>query len=313
VAAGFGGALVCALAGSFLAGGFIHLLALMSGGRGSYDRSYELISLLAAMAPVYFAVLWAPVPYLWILPTVYGTYLLIRGVALLHDAPETQACLVIGLMGVFLAAGQFLTQHTARRLQSRFETWTSLFGAPQSSQSAAAEGAQPDDPRAQLSQAAPSLYGGAGDPQAQSSVGMVQGPGAGASQGGGLPVMPFLSGGGRPPTLQEAQQMKDISLNMLDNVSRKMHDDPNLQRSMTPEQQAQMNQIMGFVDQIRTSERTPGAPKPDPQAMMKQVMQMMSQMQQGAPAQPGGPQHPSKKRGSAPAEEAPQRFPESEP
>ncbi|HAH05851.1 MAG TPA: hypothetical protein DCM05_04865 [Elusimicrobia bacterium] len=310
VALGFGGILLCALAGSFLAGGFVHLLALMSGGQGSYDRSYELLSLISVMAPVYLAVLWSPVPYLWLLPTAYAAFLLIRGAVILHEAPDFQACLVIGLTGAFIAGGQYLTQQTARQLHRRFETWTSLFGVPPSQRADAAQNPGLDDPRAGLGEpAASSLYYGAQQqpaaPQDPSSVGLVQSAGANPQSGAMpvMPMMPFLSSG-RPPTPQEAQQMKNASMNVLDNVSRQLRDDPNLQKNMTPQQQEQMKQITGFIDQLRASERNPGAAKPDPNAMMKQVMQMMSQMQQQAPAEeqprPGAKR---KKRSLPPPEE----------
>ena len=316
-----GGSLVAALALSFIFGGVIHLLALLSGGEAPYDRSYELFSLLSLLGPLYCATLWAPVPFLWLLPTFYGTFLVIRGVTLMHRAPETQACVVVGALGVALAAGQILVHQTAAQYQRQFEMWANT-----SSTAAGAPGANTPDSSLPL-QAPGNPLSAQGQPpaanpwaqtaadaqdlakQAQSSVDMVRGLGSEGSAPG-MPMMPRL---GSLPTPEQTQQLRDKSLGMLDNVSRQLHGNPALTKDMTPQQQEQMQKILGFVDQVRSQARTPGAPKPNTQQMLLQVMQMMSAIQQQpAKQQQAGPgtgadeqPKPRSKRRRAAPEEAP--------
>jgi len=287
------GSLVAAFALSFVFGGVIHLLGLLSGGEAPYDRSYELLSLLSFLGPLYCATLWAPVPFLWLLPTAYGTYLVIRGVALMHRAPETQACMVVGALGVILAAGQILAHQAAAQYQRQFEMWantssTSTGQLPASqaaSPQAPANGpdAQNPPPSAQNPWAQTAADAQELAKQAQSSVDMVRGIGSDNSAQG-MPMMPQM---GKMPSAEQVQQMRDRSLGMLDNVSRQLHENPELTKGMTPQQQEQMQRIMGFVDQVRNQARTPGAAKPNTQQMLLQVMQMMSavQQQQAAPPQ----------------------------
>ena len=320
------GSLLAALALSFIFGGLIHLLALLSGGEAPYDRSYELLSLLSFLGPLSCATLWAPVPFLWLLPTVYGTYLVIRGVTLMHHAPETQACVVVGALGVILTAGQILAHQTVAQYERQLEMWantsSSMAGAPlPASQDASPPqtpgnplGVQNQPPSAQNPWAQTAADAQDLAKQAQSSVDMVRGLGPdGSSQG--MPMMPRV---GSLPTAEQAQQMRDKSLGMLDNVSRQLHGNPEMTKDMTPQQQEQMQKILGFVDQVRNQARTPGAPKPNTQQMIMQVMQMMSaiqQQQQPAKQQQMGPdtdadEQPrpktrSKRRRSAPEEALP--------
>ncbi|MBI5242938.1 MAG: YIP1 family protein [Elusimicrobia bacterium] len=315
----FAGTMAAALAGSFVLGGMIHLLTLLSGGEGPYDRSYELLSLLSSLAPLASAAIWVPVPFLWLLPTLYGTYLLIRGVAVMQNAPETQACVVVGTLGVLLAAGQLLAHRTATRFQRQFEMWANLSstgpekGARASSARpvSPADGwqtVQPQDPNAR----SPWPQGYADDQalarQSQSGVDMVRA----SNQGSGLPMLQP----GQMPTLQQAQQMQEAGMNMLDNVSRQLQNNSTLTKSMNPQQQQQMKELMTLVDQVRSQARNPAGPNvADPQEMIRKVMQMMNtlQHQQGQPQmEPNGSNQRNPGRRPAPRKRPTKPLPPDE-
>ncbi|MFA6029441.1 MAG: Yip1 family protein [Elusimicrobiota bacterium] len=287
------GGLLLALVLGFAGAGVILALSALSGGKGGYERSYQLLALLSPLLAVASAALWVPVPYLSLVPTLLGAFLFARGLSELHEAPGVQSTIVVGALTVVLLAGQILMRPAFERAQRQAELAANLYstasglasGMSALQQAAGPAGGEPGATGTPV-QPVPDLVGAATPDSpltpltGSSSVDMVQGMSEG--QNSGLPLVQP----GRQLTAQDVQQMRETGLNMLDNVSQKLHD-PAMMKNVPPEQAEQLKQVTQLMDQMRTGMRDPNLTPADRQRMMQQAMQMLGNLQGSAPQQQG--------------------------
>ncbi|HVE14471.1 MAG TPA: hypothetical protein VNI01_13815, partial [Elusimicrobiota bacterium] len=231
-----------------------------SGGKETFARSMAALALLGGLVPVSAAsAAFLPGPYSALLPTAYGTYLLVRTVALLHHAPAVQAWIVFGTCGVLAGAGQIRFQQTIAVLQSQLEMMANLYStnplaaAQAASQAQGAAAALPGQQN--LPPAVPDMAGvQALADQAKSSLDMVAQPGAGAALGN-MPTLPAGPDGG--PAIPGAgasgaqmQQLGQMSAAMMSALNQQLAANPNAMNAMSPQQRQQMQQLMQMANQM---------------------------------------------------------------
>lgn len=304
------GGLVLALLLGFAGAGVVLALSTLSGGKGGFERSFQLLALLSPLLAVASAALWVPVPYLSLVPTLLGAFLFARGLSELHEAPGTQSAIVVGALTVVLLAAQILARPAFERAQRQAELLINLSstasglasGMSALQQAANPAGGEPGAPGTPV-QPVPDILGAATPDSpltpltGSSSVDMVQGTPEGGNSG--LPLVQP----GRQLTTQDVQQMRETGLNMLDNASMKLHD-PAMLKNVPPEQAEQLKQVTQLMDQMRTGMRDPNMTPADRQRLMQQAMQMLGNLQ-GTSSPQGGPRR-KKVRIPAPGATTPQ-------
>jgi hypothetical protein len=90
------------------------------GGEASFESSFRIASYSSAIAPIQAAA--HAIPYLHILVSAYGFYLLIVAVIAVHRVPEQQAWRVLGGIAAVLLVLSFFATLSARTLASKMET-----------------------------------------------------------------------------------------------------------------------------------------------------------------------------------------------
>jgi hypothetical protein len=98
---------------SFAAAGVLHLLMLCAGGRGTFIRSYQALTLLSLMSLLQALLQWFQ--WAWVLPAVLGAYIAVRAAQGLHQAPEKRAAIVFAIVGLLGIAGQWTSRREAAR------------------------------------------------------------------------------------------------------------------------------------------------------------------------------------------------------
>lgn len=301
---GLAGFILLVFALSFPAAGLAHLLAKASGGSGPYGRSYQVLSMIGILIPASFGLLWSGVPYLGLLSTLYGSFLLARGISLLHGTPGAQAGMVVGAVGLALAVGQALAQQSITRLQRDMETLANLYTASQ--------GMSPAPPAAPRGSDSEPLSGGRADAgassqgaqaQSPSGIDMIRGSDPGAPAGA-VGAAPMLRPQEQERMLEDGRRMQEAGFSMIDRVSKQMDGNPALTQNMDPAQREQMKQMLGAVNQMR-GQLKQGGEKPDASKMVRQLMQVISNIQPPAAEETPKKKGKTKKRKlKAPAEEA---------
>jgi hypothetical protein len=89
------------------------------GGEATFESSFRIAAYSAAIAPIQAVA--QIVPYLPILVSAYGFYLLIVAVTAAHRVPEPKAWRVLGGIAAVLLVLSFLATLSARRMASRME------------------------------------------------------------------------------------------------------------------------------------------------------------------------------------------------
>ncbi len=107
------------LIGSFVGGAIVHVLALIAGGRSTYETSVRIASYAMAVMPI--AALLSMVPLLGILPHLYGLYLIALGIIALHDTPRQRTLIVVGVLALIViiidASAWFAARSAARFME----------------------------------------------------------------------------------------------------------------------------------------------------------------------------------------------------
>ena len=287
---------------SFVAAGCLHGLAMLSGGRCEFARSYQTLVLLGAVAPVSALLLRSPVPLLGLLPTAYATFLAVRGLEVLHDAPGAQAWFVVGAFGVLTAAAQLMFQKNISRFERELAHRANLYsteGAKAATQTeqtpslAAGVGqpapALPEDPTP--NPYAPDRLAPA-RPEQRSSLDMVRQAGDGGGMPAGYPgggdgyPLGAPPGGGAPAAGGSYQEM---GMGILGVLQQKLASDPNAMKGLPPEQQDKFKQLLQAANKYSAASQKGEKVSPQDQASMQQLFQEMlsslSKAQQAKPAQ----------------------------
>jgi hypothetical protein len=93
--------------GSFVGGAIVHVVALIAGGKGSFEHSVRIASYALAVMPI--GTLLLPVPLVRYLPSFYGLYLVALGIIALHLADRKKTFVVTGvlagIMVLFIVVG----------------------------------------------------------------------------------------------------------------------------------------------------------------------------------------------------------------
>lgn len=279
----------------FAGAGFLHALAMISGGSGSFDRSYQVASMSSCVLPLAAVCALAPVPGLWLLPTAVAAYLAISGVQGLHGAPDGQSWLVIGLAGAGLLAGQFAYKDDVESAKRDMENRAAIYaaGGPTidagNSSGASVRMPELDNPAKQYAVAPPSpgMQLGGPDyiqtPQGEDSGGsmdMIRGEGGGLE--GVIPPQPTdlkaMMEGGRTPAPAEIQAM---SRNMLKSVQEKLQANPAVMNALSPQDRAKIESLMRTASQYdaHIQEGKVGEGEIDPQQLLKMAQEAMKKGQ----------------------------------
>ncbi|MBI3550611.1 MAG: hypothetical protein HY078_16355 [Elusimicrobia bacterium] len=296
--------LVGGLVFGFVAAAVLHVLAMLSGGRNSFARTYQIVSLLSALTPLCVAAGLA-VPMGDKLGLAYGLYLAVRAISIMHFAPVYQAGIVLGAAAALLVGAQVMV----RRQYSQFMMSAAMNALPTPGPCAPSEpgcaggfklpnGAGAVDMRQvqQAVQAAQALAGAQGGNGMSSSLDLIRQ----LSQSGQLPqglpagMAAGQSIGGQPPSPDQMRQAQTNAFAMMDNFA-KAASDPKMTQALTPQQKAQLQQLMQMNAQLsnafQAQGQAGGLSDEQSQQMSQQLQAIMRGMQspQGSPA-PADPQ-----------------------
>ncbi|MFH1725571.1 MAG: Yip1 family protein [Elusimicrobiota bacterium] len=288
------GGVIAAVPISFAAAGLLHALAMVSGGQGGFSRTYQIVSLLGAMAPLTALLLWVSVPLLWIAPTLYVTYLAVTAVEKMHAAPGTQAFMVVGLLGGLAAAAQVVFHKDVARFQYRLENTATIYSTnPESADEVAGQTAASLEPPG----GAVAPYGAAGtgyrepgrldagddpgyptqaghDPAPRSSLDLLR-SGDHAERDRSVSYSQPARQGVSP---QRVQQMQDTTLNIVQMVQRELHKNPKALSGLPPEQAAKVRRYLRQAERYASGDET-GETAAGPVVSDQEAEQMMRQLQ----------------------------------
>lgn len=300
---------------AFLGAGILHGLAMLAGGQAGFDRSFQIVSLIGVGLPVGAALMQFQVPFIWLAPTLYLTFLSVRAVETMHEAPGAQAWLVVGVFGLLVAAAQGVLHKSAEKFQRKVEHLVNIYATTKPGQAATEPEKPPPaveepvrDPRQDWADQIPSQreegVAGSQVQSRRSSIDMVALPGS-QGQEGGLPMMPSagqalgqpLDGAGLP-SRQELGQMQDQTASFISRINQQVQGNPQMLQGMPEEQKAKFQKILNAANQMAGGANKGGAnPLADPeiQRLIGEVMKMASQ----AKAQGGAAPGPRRKKAKA--------------
>ena len=277
-------ALVVLLFGGFAFAAGLHVVSLLSGGKGSFSRSYQAVSLMSVLLPLQSAALWLPPAA--VLPTALAAVLAAAALEKLHEAKPLAARALCGALAALVLAGGWLAKRSV-------ESFAAPYVAAQQAltQEAAGPGAAVVMPPSAAG--APDL--GAAAAALQSVLAAAQAAStstaAGAPQASGLDMISAPSGEGAPPsgasappapmTPQQVQALNQSGANMLGSVSAMLNQS---MAGVPPAQRAQLQQLSAMMTQVQGNMQSgrPLTPEQRAQfnAQMKQVLSQVQAMQQ---------------------------------
>ncbi len=280
------GGLIAAIPLSFIGAGVLHGLSMLAGGKGDYARSYEIVSLLGCVAPITAVILFLPVPLIWLTPTIFLTYLCIRGVELMHRCYGMSVVSTVGFFGIAMLALQFASHKKIENFKKDIALRATLYStksdaAPLEEGNNASSAAMPDS-RApgtrpmgtshRTPERSPSPYGNSSPssltmPKRTSgnsgSLGFVQrgveagrpavpnalGNGIGVRRGSQAGYAPQPSHQG-PPDAAQTDSLAESVLNMLNS---RMRNNPDMLKQMSPQQQAQFKKMLKQANKYKNT------------------------------------------------------------
>jgi hypothetical protein len=95
----------------------VHALALLSGGQGDFNRSYQLVSMISSVAVIDALLSFAP--GLWFVRSLIAAWLLAEGAMALHKAQPPRARTVFAFLAAAGIAAQWQAQKLAERAMER--------------------------------------------------------------------------------------------------------------------------------------------------------------------------------------------------
>ena len=87
------------------------------GGEGTYESSFRIVAYATAVSPIHAAL--SAIPYLPLLATAYGMYVVIVGVVAVDRVPEQKAWAVLGALSAAVLLVSALGTFGGRRVSSR--------------------------------------------------------------------------------------------------------------------------------------------------------------------------------------------------
>lgn len=284
---------------SFLCAGILHGLAMAAGGKGGYARSYQTVSLLSGILPLTAIILYLPVPLAWLVPTIYLTFLSMRGVELMHRCYSMAVISTVGLCGLILTGLQFAAhkkvENFQRDLVTRATIYTTTADDPAAQDADGSSSAAMPKPQWQRPQAPDARMPSSTDMQVGRPFGAATGPGMGTGQP--LPGAPAPSGslgmirtnrdaapGGQPMTSAAPGMMLDpgsgaaanpqsMAQTVLNMLNQQMRNNPEMLKQMTPEQRAKFSQLLNNANTRIKQKGATGLTDADTQQMMQSLAQ----------------------------------------
>ncbi|MBI4679475.1 MAG: YIP1 family protein [Elusimicrobia bacterium] len=296
------GAAAATLAASFLIAAVADVIARVADSDAGFPRSYQVVSLCSGVTVL--SLILQQMPALWFVPTVWGFLLLGWGIQRVHGAHAGRTWVFLGVLAAAALAGQW---YGNRRLRMVSE----------SAAAASAVMSEMQRLRAELEKSLPALQTGGAPPPAAGSeppAGRLgrsaAGPTGGQDTGSALrpnafanPEAMVLPPEDMPPlgpaegavpaqvdaALQSSMGLFRAILPMLKN--------PQLTKSLPPEQAAQIQQLTKMVSQL---ERNMAQGRGPTDQDLAKIMQMLMRAQATAitPQGPAGP--PSNQQGRQP-------------
>jgi hypothetical protein len=92
---------IFAVIGCFVGGAIVHVVAMIAGGKGSFEHSVRIAGYSSAVLPV--GALLSFIPVLQYLPSFYGLYVAALGIIALHLADRRRTFVVTGVLAAILA------------------------------------------------------------------------------------------------------------------------------------------------------------------------------------------------------------------
>ena len=229
-----------------------HGISIVSGGSGGFDRSLQSLAHLAALFPLLAALLWISNPLLWILPTLWMTWLSVHAIEKLHDADSGQVFVVAGALGLACVAAQVVGRATVARAHYRVEDSIINYAVnPQSRQPMTHESAKslhaPNRARRSAPPAMPNnpmnIGGRVHANPVAGSLGMIRQPNARTNLAGDPSLqMPQM----QIPT--DPAQMQQLGMGMLTTIKSQLANNPEALNKLPPEQKALIDKYLKIAE-----------------------------------------------------------------
>ncbi len=117
---------VAVVLGSFVGGAIVHVIALVAGGKGTFEQSVRVSSYSMAVMPI--VALAGLVPLLDVVPQIYGLYLVVLGIVAIHTADRKRAFVVAGILAGLLVLITVAGLFTARAAKSAAADMEAKYG-----------------------------------------------------------------------------------------------------------------------------------------------------------------------------------------
>ncbi len=276
----------CLLAG-ILALVFLHALAGLLGGKGSFTRSLEIISVGSGIVPL--TLLLSRFEGLWVIPSLLAVYVCAVGLRRLHATPLAPTWAACGMLGGLAVAGQGFARLQFERLSASAPeaaiTADPMQGLASELQKMAAAHqallALPAE-NSTVNRMLPVAGQGFGAPPAETTQAPEWAPAATGppSPEGGRSGLP-QGAGAKGPSAADIDAMQISMQGLLANLAAILNN-PALQANMAPQQRQMMADMMSVVQK---SSQGKDLPPEEINKLMKHALQMMGQA--GAVSRPG--------------------------
>jgi hypothetical protein len=115
--------IVAVVVGSFIGGAIVHLIALVAGGKGSFEQSVRIASYSLAVAPV--GAVLGVVTFLPTLANLYALWIVAAGIIAIHLGDRKRTLLVMAVLGVvviLLSIAGVAVGHAAKNASEDLES-----------------------------------------------------------------------------------------------------------------------------------------------------------------------------------------------
>jgi hypothetical protein len=265
-------------------GGLFHGIAILSGGSGDVSRSMQGVAHLAALLPLCAIILWFSNPLLWIVPTVWGTWIAVSAIEKLHDADSGQAWMVAGVIGLAAAGSQVLFRDTVASAHFDLENRLTIYAVDPNAASYASESSKslqapvraggttrpnmPSNPMA----VGPSRNGplGANPGGADSSLGMIRQPGQSTRLAGdpnlALPTLPAN-------IPNDPAQLQQMGMGLYQGLQQQLKSNPQALDGLPEDQRAMVQKYLSIAERAAAGD-TSVVQELDPEQIRKDSQKM---------------------------------------
>ncbi len=271
----------------FAAAAVVHVLSRLSGGKKDFGRSFQVASMLGAIAPISALAAFLPFEMIGIVLTLYATLLLVRGVSALHAAPGAQAWIVIGLCGAVAAVGQFAFHKSIARFERKLGDRITIYSTHGGSAALREERRRMPGPERTTrpfsgAEAAPGMQTAPRDQR--SSLGMIRPVWAPSRPRG--PADRFA----RPPGVRPSpEQMRTMGINAIRMLDRQMKNPA--MKKMPEQQRRQIEELLKNASRMvdKMEGKHGAAEEKSEEETRRFLMQMLEQVEEIKKRQGGGP------------------------